>query len=277
MFDWILTDKVRAAADLLYNGGQMDETDARNVVKWLQEESATHIQKRVGKEFYKKYFPTNRHGGGWRNGAPIGWVDHYTAGIKCSSTLRWFSKRDRGPGVGNSCAHFVMDHDGTCMILVSPLSNITWHATWANRTHIGIEHINAGRLEKGDDGEFLYQGRHLYPVKDDKPIQEVNDKFWEPYTSAQIASNIMLKRLVSLALPTLEEEKFVDHQDIDPERKEDCGPLWPLHELNDFAFSWENANKISVLNEKTILTKDDVDRFKKETRELNTATTIRVS
>lgn len=277
MFDWILSDKIRAAVDLVYNGGKLDEADARDIIKLLQKESATHIQKRVGKSFYKQYFPTDRHGSGWREGAPTGWVDHYTAGIKCSSTLRWFSKRDRGPGTTNSCAHFVMDHDGTVMVLVDPLTTVTWHATWANRTHIGIEHINAGRLAKGDNGEFLYQGRHLYPVKDDKPVQEISGKFWEPYTAAQLASNIALKRLIFLAIPTLKEDKFVDHQEIDPERKEDCGPLWPLHELNDFVFSWENAHKISVLEEKKVLVKEDVDRFKKEVRDLNAATTIHTS
>ena len=276
-FDWILTDKVRAAADLVFNGGKLDEIDACHTISLLQRESAEHIRKRVGNTFYNQYFPTNRRGGEWSDGAPVGWVDHYTAGISCRSTLKWFSKRDRGPGVGNSCAHFVGDHDGTLMILVNPLTTITWHATWANRTYIGIEHINAGRLTKNEEGKLVYQKRHLYPVKDDKPVQEINGKFWEPYTAAQLASSIMIKRLISLALPNLEEDKFVDHQEIDPERKEDCGPLWPLHELNDLVFSWDNANKVSVLNEKTILTKDDIARFKKEARELTTATTIRVS
>lgn len=270
-FDWILTDKVRAAFDLVFNGGKLDASDARTAIQLLQEESEHHIRKRVGSNFYNRYFPTDRHGGPWGTGAPVGWVDHYTAGINCKGTLRWFSKRDRGPGVGNSCAHFVMDHDGTSMVLVDPLTTVTWHATWANRTYVGIEHINAGLLSKNDDGRLVYQGRHLYPVNNEKPVQEVGGKLWEPYTTAQIAANIALKRLMWLAVPSFEREKFVDHQEIDPARKQDCGPLWPLHELNDLVFSGENAHKVSVLGEETVLTKDGVDRFTSEVRKLLTS------
>ena len=277
-FDWILTDKVRAAADLVFNGGELDAADARHVLELLQSESEQHIRNRVGNSFYDKYFPTNRHGGNWKDGAPIGWVDHYTAGIKCSRTLRWFSKRSRGPGVGNSCSHLLMDYDGTSIILVNPLTTITWHATWANRTYIGIEHVNAGRLDKDDnDDEFLYMSKHLYPVKDDKPVQEIDGKFWEPYTTAQIAANIVLKRLVLQVLPSLDKEKFVDHEIIDPNRKQDCGPLWPLKALNSLVFSGYSANQIPVLSEETVLTADGVVRFNSEVRKLLTGTLPHVS
>jgi len=276
-FDWTRTDKVRAAANLVFNGGKMSAADAREAINLLQKESEEHIRDRVGANFYKKYFPTNRHGCVWNQGAPIGWVDHYTAGIGSKGTLMWFSSRDRGPGVRNSCAHFVMDHDGTSMILVDPLTTVTWHATWANPRYIGVEHVNAGLLTKNEDGRLLYQDKHLYPVKANKPVQEIGGKFWEPYTTAQIAANIMLKRLIYLALPTLKEDKFVDHEIIDPKRKTDCGPLWPLKALNELVFSWENAHRVGVLDEEAVLTKDGVDRFNAEVQALTTSTTSHVS
>ncbi len=268
LLDWILTDKVRAAADLVFNGGKLTQADARTALTLLQDESPTHIRARVGTRFYNSYFPTKRHGGAWKSEAPSGWVDHYTAGTSAKRTLKWFSSRDRGPGVGNSCSHFLMDHDGTVIVLVNPLTTVTWHATWANRTHLGIEHINAGRLTKNKAGAFLYMGKLLYPVKDEKPVQEIAGKFWEPYTTAQLVSNIVLKRLVYLAIPTLDPTKFVDHEIIDPKRKQDCGPLWPLEALNRLVFSWKNANAITVLFEKDVLLVEDVTRFNSEVAQL---------
>lgn len=270
-FDWIRTSKVRTAADLLFNGGRISAEDAREVVKLLQKESEEHIKDRVGADFYEKYFPTNRHGHAWGQGAPVGWVDHFTAGIDSRGTLMWFSSRNRGPGTGNSCAHLVVDYDGTAMVLVDPLTTITWHATWANSKYIGVEHVNAGLLTKSGDGRLLYQGKHLYPVKVDKPVQEIGGKLWEPYTTAQIAANIMLKRLIYLALPTLKKNKFVDHEIIDPQRKVDCGPLWPLKALNELVFSWENAHRVGVLDEETVLTKAGVERFNTEVQTIITS------
>jgi N-acetyl-anhydromuramyl-L-alanine amidase AmpD len=264
-FSWTTDPKLKAAADLTMNGGRLLEEDARLVINTLSAESERLIKKYVGEEFYNQYYPSNRHGGNWDDDHPIGLVDHYTAGISARGTLKWFSNRDRGPGVGNSSAHFVMDRNGATMVIVDPLTTLAWHATWANRNHIGIEHVNAGLLSKNDKGELLYMNRHAYPDSRKDLPQEISGNLWEPYTAAQVVANIVLKRWLIQAIPTLTREHFVDHEIIDPERKTDCGPLWPLAELNDLVFSWRPIRPMKWLGVDNLL-KQDVDAFKEEVR-----------
>lgn len=264
-FSWTTDPKLKAAADLTLNGGRLLEEDARLVINTLTAESKHLIEKYIGEDFYNQYYPSNRHGGNWEAGHPIGLVDHYTAGISARGTLKWFSSRTRGPGIGNSSAHVIMDRDGTTMIIVDPLTTLAWHATWANRNHIGIEHVNAGLLSKNDKGELLYMGRFSYPDNRANLVQNISGEPWEPYTTTQVVVNIVLKRWLIQAIPTLDREHFVDHQIIDPERKKDCGPLWPLAELNDLVFSWKPIRGMQWLETENLL-KQDVDEFKKEVK-----------
>jgi len=265
--DWIVTEKVRAAADFLCNGGTLGIVEAKDTLSALKEETKQHVIDRVGVSFYNAHYPTDRHGGPWRNGQPTGLVDHYTAGIDCARTLRWFSSRYRGEGVGNSSAHVVMDHDGTAMLIVDPKLLVAYHARSANPTHIGIEHVNAGKLEKNNNGDLLYQGRYLYDVNPNNPPEEADGYVWEPYTVAQVVTSIFLKRLFLLAIPTLERDKFIDHEVVDPARKSDCGPMWPMAAINKLAFSGEFIGKVDSLSG-TYMSKDRVSRFIEEVHDL---------
>ena len=194
-FSWMENVKLRAAADFTLNGGDLGQDDAAHAIGMLCEESAGHIKQQVGEEFYAQYYPTNRHGGRWKRGFPVGLVDHYTAGISPRGTLKWFSKKPRGPGTGNSSAHVVIDRDGIIYIVVNPLEYIAWHAPGANRTSIGVEHVNAGVLLRKTDEEFYYLNTRPYPKERVAQLQELNSgEFWEPYSSAQIVANIVLKR-----------------------------------------------------------------------------------
>ena len=64
------------------------------------------------------------------------------------------------------------------------------------------------------------------------------------------------------ALPTLQIDKFVDHQVIDPKNKIDCGPLWPLGELNKLAFSFSPLVEEMDWMSNILMTKEVVDSFK---------------
>lgn len=236
-FNWMQSGHLKSAADFTANGGVLTEEDARQALEELRLESVEHARKLVGEKFYEQYFPTDRHGGQWKSGAPVGLVDHYTAGISARGTLRWFSSKPRGPGVGNSSAHVVLSREGAVIVIIDPLEHVAWHATWANKNHIGIEHVNAGLLSKTPAGKVVYMGKHTYPEDRLGDIQEFGGTIWEPYTSYQIANNLVFKRWLIWACPTLVRERFVDHEIIDPARKRDCGPLWPLKDLNDLAFS----------------------------------------
>lgn len=148
------------------------------------------------------------------------------------------------------------------MTLVDPLTTIAWHATWANPTHIGVEHVCTGLLRKSPEGKFIYLEKSLYPEELVPALQEINGQFWEPFTVAQLFSSLALKRLLIQAFPTLQADKFTDHQTIDPKHKIDCGPLWPLAELNKLAFSFVPLVEEMAWMKCCLLTKDVVEDFK---------------
>jgi N-acetyl-anhydromuramyl-L-alanine amidase AmpD len=265
-FSWARSGTLRAAADYTINGGVLSVEDANTALDALRDESVEHIKALVGEDFYAQYFPTTRVGGQWSAGNPVGLVDHYTAGISARRTLRWFSNMPRGPESGSSSAHVVAPRDGMLLVLADPREVITWHATWANKSHLGVEHVNAGLLGKTPTGGIVYQGKHPYPFDRMEQIQEIDDQLWEPYTCAQVVSNIVFKRWLIAAIPTLLSDNFVDHEVIDPKRKKDCGPLWPLYAINDLAFSHVPFRDFMSLQSE-ILTQVGVLEFRRDVKD----------
>lgn len=258
---WISDSLLRQGLENILAGVCPTQADAKTLVRKLSTEGERHILQRVGAAFYNKNFPTNRHGASWATGQPSGWVDHYTADPDARGTLMWFSNMDRGPSGGNSSAHFVIDKDGSIMTIVDPLTTVAWHATWANATHIGVEHVNTGLLRKSGTG-YIYLENRPYPAELVPQLQNVNGQMWEPFTTAQIIANLALKRLMIAAHPTLTIEKFVDHQAIDPRKKIDCGPLWPLKELNRLAFSWKGIVEAFDWMQHPLMDCPNLERFK---------------
>lgn len=263
-FSWIKDDSLRGAANYTLNGGVFGQDGAKEVIRKLWDESTAQIQITIGKGFYEKYYPTDRHGGRWSSGNPVGVVDHYTAGVSARGTLKWFSKMKRESGVGNSSAHAVIERNGVIYLVVDPLKSLAFHARSANRTSVGIEHVNVGYLRRKRTGEFYNTNQLAYPPERVSELQEVDSGlFWEPYTSAQLVANIVLKRWLVLALKIgqMRKDHFVDHQQIDPARKKDCGPLWPLHELNELVFSMKPVQNMRWLS-KNVLSQKDIEEFK---------------
>lgn len=263
-FDWVENEELRNTLLSTVNGDPttISVDDARAAVMALTAEGEVHIRRLVGDKFYEDNFPSNRVGPMWKKGRPTGWVDHYTAGISARGTVRWFSSQERETP-GNSSAHYVVSRRGVIMTIVDPLTHVAWHAgTKENYTHIGVEHVNAGILSRSGS-KVLYMDKHTYPLDRIPEIQELGDEIWEPYLSAQLVSNIALKRLLVCALPTLEREKFVDHEMIAPTRKKDCGPLWPLKNLNRLVFSWRGITALKSL-EPTVMRKNVIALFNSE-------------
>ncbi len=266
-FSWIKDDALRATFDYTLHGGTLERETAVDTVNALHDEAEHHIIKMVTRDFYNRYFPTDRHGPAWKKGNPFGLVDHYTAGTTAAGTLRWFSSRKRESGNGNSSAHYVMDRDGTIVTLINPLTTIAWHARAQSHTHIGIEHVNTGLLRKSESGGYLFMDRYAYPTYREEWVEELSSGYWESYASAQIVSNIVLKRLLAQALPSLTKEHCVDHEQIDPSRKKDCGPMWPLRRINDLVFSWAPVRDMKSLEPKYLM-KNAVALFNSEVKEL---------
>lgn len=260
-FAWATNANLRAALDYTMNGGRMNANDAEDSLNLAILESKRLIEKLVGGSFYAQFFPSSRHGDFWDTEYPHGVVDHYTAGVRASGTVKWFSDRPRGEGVGGSSAHAVIDRNGAIIIIIDPILYIAWHAKKANFSHVGIEHVNAGLLRK-EGNKFYWQEQRPYPDARVAELQKINGKFWEPYYTPQIVSNIIFKRWLIESRPDkMVREHFVDHQQVDPTRKIDCGPLWPLDGINDLVFSGAPIREMSWL-EKKYLTQNDVEDFK---------------
>lgn len=260
LFPW-LTDEV-LHADLVgaIVGHKLNQDSAVKVINQLTKFGNILLQRIIGGAIYTKFFPTDRHGGPWTTGQPVGWVDHYTAAPDAKGSLLWFSNMSRGTDPSTSSAHYVIDRDGSIITVVDPLSTIAWHARAANPTHIGIEHVCTGLLGKSPSG-YTYLGNIPYPKTREPDIQIVNGEAWEPFTVQQVLSNLALKRLLIAAIPTLSIEFFTDHQALNPQTKRDCGPLWPLKALNKFAFSFVGLVEELPWMEEGLLTKDRVSEF----------------
>jgi N-acetylmuramoyl-L-alanine amidase len=93
----------------------------------------------------------------WRLQHPRVIVEHYTASTTFASA--WSTFASDAPDVElheepGTCAHFVIDRDGTIYQLVS-LSTICRHTVGLNWTAIGIEHVGTS------DAEILHDPRQL--------------------------------------------------------------------------------------------------------------------
>lgn len=266
VFDWVSDPALRDEFKGLLAGERPSQQEARTAMRALCAEGKSHLKRYVGDAFYQEYFPTTRRGPKWKEGRPTGVVDHYTAGISMRGTLRWFSSKKRTTP-GNSSAHHVISRRGVIVTLVDPLERVAWHAgTRENYTHVGIEHVNAGLLSKSGT-KVLYMDRYTYPEDRLEFVQKVGEELWEPYTSAQICSNIVLKRLLLAAAPTMLGSNFVDHETIAPARKKDCGPLWPLKSLNRLVLSWKGLPELKSLKP-IVLQKPAVALFNSEIDDL---------
>ena len=83
-------------------------------------------------------------------------IMHYTAATTGQSAINWFANK-----AAKASAHLLIGRDGT-ITQFAPFNTVTWHAgdsQWAglaglNKHSIGIELVNAGRLQK-TSGNFV--------------------------------------------------------------------------------------------------------------------------
>ncbi len=151
-------------------------------------------------------------------------IMHYTANTSFRNTVKWFSKRR-----AKVSSHLVIGRDGKICQMV-PFNRIAWHAgesKWGeleslNRHSIGIELINAGKLERQDDNWLSWEGK-LIPDREVDILLHKNESTatgWHKYSKKQISMSI------KVACALHEEYTFrgiLGHDDIAPERKIDPG------------------------------------------------------
>jgi N-acetyl-anhydromuramyl-L-alanine amidase AmpD len=93
----------------------------------------------------------------WRLRSPHVIVEHYTATNSFSSVWNTFAADAADPELGEkpgTCAHYVVDRDGTIYGLV-PTTTICRHTVGLNWTAIGIEHVGTS------DAQILSNPRQL--------------------------------------------------------------------------------------------------------------------
>ncbi len=207
---------------------------------------------------YVADFPTcKRYPGILKARRDLYWTDHGTEGLTHEGTLAWFSSRrwpvddpatgkpllgpDGKPALklqGGS-THFVIALDGTVFYLID-LADGAWHEPKRNRDSWSVEMVNALDLHQENGKWRTWCGRYPY-VESYPPVELTppwrNTRFMQPYDARQVGANIKLKRLVMAAQPgRLAPERMSQHSDWRTD-KLDCGPLWPIAEINAAAFS----------------------------------------
>lgn len=173
---------------------------------------------------------------------------HYTAGGDALGSARFLANalKDKAGNViqAKASAHFVVGRAGEVFQL-APLDDRTWHAggsssRWrglpVNSRSIGIEIANLGWLKRGQDNVI----RDAWKRPFTGGVFEADDGgLWEAYTDPQLeAVTWLVESLIGL-FPRLalqdegpgELPRICGHQDVDPSRKVDPGPAFPMAEL----------------------------------------------
>jgi N-acetylmuramoyl-L-alanine amidase len=157
-------------------------------------------------------------------------VLHYTSGPSAQSAINWFSNRE-----AKASAHLVIDRDGTITQMVS-FDTIAWHAgtssweglTGLNRYSLGIELVNAGKLNKSSDKWRAWFGT-LYDSTEVIEAVHKNETIacgWHIYPQLQLEAALEVARLLVRHYKLLD---IVGHEDISPGRKTDPGPAFPMN------------------------------------------------
>jgi N-acetylmuramoyl-L-alanine amidase len=172
---------------------------------------------------------------GSKFGAPLPdtLVIHYTAGLTLDSAVRTLCDP-----AAKASAHFVVDRDGKVVQLVE-IDTVAWHAgvsrhlsrSGLNKYSLGIEIVNAGRLNRTAAGEFVTWFGSRVEAKDALQLLHRNESalaWWHAYTEQQVESVFELSRQLVAGLPI---KNILGHEEIAPGRKSDPGPAFPLDQM----------------------------------------------
>ncbi len=176
----------------------------------------------------------NKTSGTFASGLPDTIVIHYTAGPSAKSAINTL-KEDDVP----ASAHIVVDLDGTLTQLV-PFNKIAWHtgkSAWLernglNKYSIGIEIVNAGRLEKNGNVWRSWFGK-TFPEEEVVRAVHRNEStptWWHCFTEEQVESVFELCKAI---MKKYDIRHILGHEEISPGRKIDPGPAFPLDKIRD--------------------------------------------
>ena len=153
-------------------------------------------------------------------------VEHYTAGTGAEPAVAWLCNP-----VAKASAHLVIGDDGSVYQL-GPFNVRMWHAGvprgypgihGVNGRSIGFEHANAGLLTEIEPDRF--ESLLGEPIPRNRVGFDAMGRPWHTYSSAQIEVSLAIHEALIDAYPITE---ILEHSEIDPRRKIDPGPLFPL-------------------------------------------------
>lgn len=173
-------------------------------------------------------------GGVFQSGLPDTIILHYTAGSTAQSAIRTLTNP-----ANSVSSHLVVDRDGSVTQLI-PFNRIAWHAGKSshggriglNSFSVGIEMVNAGRLERRGNQFFAWFGKQ-YPEEEVIQATHRNEKtanYWHRYTGRQIETIFQLCSFLKEYYPI---KYILGHEEIAPGRKIDPGPAFPLDQLRN--------------------------------------------
>jgi len=169
---------------------------------------------------------------------------HYTGGYSYTSSVRWLANLVRGKDgqiiPAKASAHLVIGRAGEVHQLV-PLDERAWHAggrssRWRGRTvnlrSIGIELANLGPMTAKGGGLLDSWGRPFTGPT----VTDADGRAWEAYPDPQLEAVAWVLEILVGLFPALalEDEgpgelpRITTHQAVDPTRKTDPGPAFPL-------------------------------------------------
>lgn len=176
---------------------------------------------------------------GSRNGARVTTlVHHYTAGAGAQGAIAWLCDPN-----AKASAHFVVGRDGTITQLV-PLAESAWHcggSSVTNSSSIGIEWVNPGIVTRDDAGNWILPNKSQW-IPDVEPQQatlrypsgKAITAWWVPYTEAQKAAMVAMRAMLAASPYAACLDDQCGHEDVDPTRKSDPGPLFPWDIVSTF-------------------------------------------
>jgi hypothetical protein len=125
--------------------------------------------------------------------------------------------------------HVVITRDGTIKQLL-PFRLAAWHvggSAWGStrlqRHSIGISLENLGQLKEVDGGWQDWVGR---PVPETEVVTLPGQGSWQAFTPEQVTATVKILRALRTAYPEIRD--VVAHEEIEPERRRDPGPAFPL-------------------------------------------------
>ncbi len=181
---------------------------------------------------------------------PLYLIIHYTAGTSFDGAINWFSNPR-----AKASANIVIGRDGRVVQMV-PLNRKAWHAgrsSWGqlssmNKYSIGIELVNAGKLQQRTDGAWINWSNAVIPDEEVVILTHKNESReagWQIYAEQQISTAI------EVAVALHDKYEFTDilgHDDVAPNRKVDPGPAFPLISFASNVLGRNEGERREVVN-----------------------------